>query len=81
MTVLAEGAMLEFQDRKPEHAVLLGDSKSIDDAHYSHERLSILVSGAPGHSEGKLLSVPSLVDDEGHNTSTAKAPFEGVKET
>ena len=57
------------------------DSKLVDDAHGTKlERLAVLVPGAPNYIEGKLLGVPSLVDDEGNATSTGLAQFEGTSE-
>ena len=80
-SVLSEMAMTEFKANEPEHLVLHWDSKLIDDAHGTKlERLSVLVSGAPAYIEGKLLGVPSLVNDEGQATSTGIAQFEGAKE-
>ena len=62
-SVLAVEAMKEFHDNKPDHASLHWDSKLVDDSHGTkHERLAVLVSGAPSFIEGKLLGVPSLVD-------------------
>ena len=80
-SVLAQQALDEFQELKPEHPVLHWDSKLIDDVHGTkHERLAVLVSGAPNYVEGKLLGVPSLVDDDGNVTSSGLAQFEGAKE-
>ena len=74
-------AMKDFQDNKPDHAALHWDSKLVDDAHGTKlESLAVLVSGAPSYIEGKLLGVPSLVDEDGNATSTGEAQFEGAKE-
>ena len=71
---LVQQALDEFQDLKPEYSVLHWDSKLIDDVHCTkHERLAILASGAPHYMEGKLLGVPSLVDEDGKATSTGLA--------
>ena len=80
-SVLAVEAMKEFHDNKPDHASLHWDSKLVDDSHGTkHERLAVLVSGAPSYIEGKLLGVPSLVDEDGNATSTGEAQFEGAKD-
>ena len=80
-SVLAVQAVQDFQVSKPKHTALHWDSKLIDDNHGTkHERLAVLVSGAPDHIEGKLIGVPSLVDGEGQATSTGEAQFEGAKE-
>ena len=74
-------AMKDFQHNKTDHDVEHWDSKLVDDAHDTKlERLSVLVSGAPIYIEGKLLSVPSLVDEYGNATSTGRAQFEGAKD-
>ena len=79
--VLAVEAVSLFQANKPDFSVLHWDSKLIDDAHGTqHERLAVLVSGAPNYIEGKLLGVPSLVDEDGNTTSTGLAQFEGARD-
>ena len=79
--ILAEEALLDFKDNQPDDGILHWDSKLVDDAHGTKlERLAVLASGAPAYIEGKLLGVPSLVDDEGQATSTGEAQFEAAKE-
>ena len=42
--------------------------------------LAVLISGAPYFSEGRVIGIPSLVDEDGNPTSTGQAQFEGCVE-
>ena len=72
--ITAEGIFEEFLLNKPADAVLHFDGKLVDNFFGSKdEKLAILVSGRPDYIEGKLLSVPSLCDEDGDPTSTGIA--------
>ena len=73
--------MQEFQGNKPKYPALHWDGAMIKDVTGSlQENEAILVSGAPNHIEGKLLSVTKLVTDEGKPTSTGEAQASAVLE-
>ena len=46
-----------------------------------HEMESMVVSGAPGYTEGKIIDVVELTDEEGRPTSTGLAQAEAVYAT
>ena len=80
-SVLYQLAMEEFTDNKPKDLNLHWDGKQMRSFLGDLEDYeAILVSGAPGYIEGKLLSVSKMKDEEGNNTSTGLAQFEVVKE-
>ena len=44
------------------------------------ERLAVLISGAPHFTEGKVIGIPRLTDDDNNPTSTGEAQFEACLE-
>jgi hypothetical protein len=73
----ADGIFKDFLQNKPEFGVFHWDGKLVDNFLDSKdEKLAILLSGAPDYCEGKLLSIPSLVDEDGDATSTGVAQAE-----
>ena len=67
----------EFNSKKPDFACLHWDGKLIDNVTGSKdERLAVLISGSPHYTEGKVLGIPTLTDEEGNPTSTGESQFE-----
>lgn len=74
--VIAKEVKIEFDAKKPLFACLHWNGKLIDNVRGTKdEKLAILVSGAPHFTEGKVLGIPSLVDEENNPTSTGEAQF------
>ena len=82
---LAEQARAEFKLNMPLLLSLGWDGKLIMDmSNKKHEMESIVVCGAPGYTEGKIIDVIELTDEDGRPTSTglaqADAVFDSVEE-
>ena len=74
--VITKTVKIEFEAKKPLFACIHWDGKLIDNVMGTKdEKLAVLVSGAPHFIEGKVLGIPSLVDDENNPTSTGEAQF------
>ena len=79
--VIAARVKSDFKDKKPECACLHWDGKLIDNVTGSKdERLAVLISGAPHFTEGKVIGIPRLMDEDGNPTSTGEAQFEACLE-
>ena len=73
-TVNMEKEIEDFAKNKPKYAAAHWDGKLMKDVTGSlQEHESILVSGSPHYTEGKLLSVSKLVDEDNNPTSTGEA--------
>ena len=67
----------EFNSKKSDFAYLHWDEKLIDNVMGStDERLAVLISGSPHYTEGKVLGITTLTDEEGNPTSTGESQFE-----
>ena len=68
----AEKIFDEFENTKPKHAAAHMDGKMLmDNLGLTNERLAILVFGPPHHTEGKILSIPSIEDGTGRIIANA----------
>ena len=75
--VVADQEKVKFQKNMPLYLSLGWDRKLIQDVmNEKHEMESMVVSGAPGYTEGKIIDVVELTDEEGRPTSTGLAQAE-----
>ena len=80
--VVADQEKVKFQKNMPLYLSLGWDGKLIQDVmNEKHEMESMVVSGAPGYTEGKIIDVVELTDEEGRPTSTGLAQAEAVYAT
>ena len=78
---IANQVKAEFEDKKLEFACLHQDGKLIDNIMGSKDgRLAILISGASHFTEGKVLGILKLTDDENNPTSTGEAQYHACLE-
>lgn len=69
---IADDIIDNVRQNPPQFGALHWDGKLLNDIlGESHERLAVIVSGAPEYTEGKLLGVPSLLDSTGKSQADA----------
>jgi hypothetical protein len=69
---IAENVMESVRQHPPRFGALHWDGKLLKDVlGDSHERLAVLLSGAPEYPEGKLLGVPALLNSKGQTQADA----------
>ena len=77
--VIADAEKVTFKKNMPLYLSLGWDSKMIQDMmNEKHEMEAMIVSGAPGYTEGKIIDVVELTDEDGRPTSTGLAQAEAV---
>ena len=75
--VIADQEKENFQLTMPLRLSFGWDGKMVQDMENTkHEMQSMVVNGAPGYTEGKLLDVIELTDEDGNPTSTGLAQAE-----
>ena len=75
--VIADQEKEKFQLTMPLRLSFGWDGKMIQDMENTkHEMQSMVVNGAPGYTEGKILDVLELTDEDGNPTSTGLAQTE-----
>ena len=76
---MAEEAKAEFKLHMPPLLSLGWDGKLIMDMlNKKHEMESIVVCCAPGYTEGKIIDVIELTDEDGRPTSTGLAQADAI---
>ena len=77
--VIADAEKVTFKKNMPLYLSLGWDSKLIQDMmNVKHEMEAMVVSGAPCYTEGKIIDVVELTDEDGRPTSTGLAQAEAV---
>ena len=80
--IIADEEKVKFKKNMPLYLTLGWDSKLIQDMmNAKHEMECIVVSGAPQYTEGKIIDVVELTDEDGRPTSTGLAQAEAVFDT
>ena len=74
---IAETEKVKFQSNMPRRLAFGWDGKMLKDMmNIKHEMEAMVLSGAPGYIEGKLIDVIELTDEDGNPTSTGLAQAE-----
>ena len=77
--IIADAEKVTFKKNMPLYLSMGWDSKLIQDMmNEKHEMQAMVVSGAPGYKEGKIIDVVELTDEDGRPTSTGLAQAEAV---
>ena len=77
--VIAETEKTKFRMNMPLRLAFGWDGKMLKDVmNLKHEMQAMVLSGAPGYIEGKLIDVIELTDEDGNPTSTGEAQAEAI---
>ena len=78
-SVIAETEKAKFRMNMPLRLAFGWDGKMLKDMmNLKHEMQAMVLSGAPGYIEGKLIDVIELRDEDGNPTSTGEAQAEAI---